>query len=662
MGYPKVDDEYDGRYRIVRRIGHGGMGVVYEAVDKVLNRSVALKIVLPSLPDREDFHARFAREASVLARIRSRNIVGIHEYGEHDDTVYFVTELFPDGDLRSWLAEHGPLDRRAALSLVAQTCEALADAHAAGVIHRDVKPGNVLLWSRPEGLIPYLADFGIALDGRAPDQEGLTRAGTLVGSPSYMAPERHFGHAADERGDVYSMGCLLWAVLTGDAPYAGTDFQVINSHVNSPIPQLGTGHPVDDRIDEVLAHALHKDPEQRVQSAADLRADLLGIIRDIDAGRLPVPGPVAPAGSPVDEQADDPVEAAARPYPPAPPAPPVVPAAAAASERPVDDRTVVKPAAFVPGRPDAQEHDQPQPDSTVVRDLVPPAPVGAPYGGPPGEPPTPGTGDGERDRDGHRDRRRRGGLAVVAAAGLVAAVAVTAFAVNASTGEDEPSAGAPSPDGTAAQASDSPTSDASPSASATATALDAPKAPKVRVSRGYRSVAVAVKEAAEPGGDVVQTTELNSGDGWQPLGEPTFRIGTREGGKRVCVRVRTVAESAAGGTATSDVASSCAASQARVVRLVRTPGACSTSAQGYTYPCAWYGVELVGFATGSRPVPALRSAKVGQWCANGVDCVPIPVGRDGRGRVPRMVKVARDEGLVTLTVDGVSTRARVTGP
>ena len=301
-GFPKAGDEYGGRYRILRQIGHGGMGIVYEAQDLVLNRSVALKIVLPSLPDREDYQARFAREASVLARIRSRNIVGIHEYGEHDDTVFFVTEYFPDGDLQTWIATHGPLDRRASLALVAQVCEALADAHEAGVIHRDVKPGNVLLWSRPEGLIPYLCDFGIALDG-AENRASLTRTGTLVGSPAYMAPERHFGHAADERGDLYSMGCLLWAVLAGDAPYSGTDFQMMNSHINAPVPQLGTGHPVDDRIDEVLAEVMNKDPERRTPSAAAMRASLLAIIRDIDAAA--VPPLVPPAGPPADSRGPD---------------------------------------------------------------------------------------------------------------------------------------------------------------------------------------------------------------------------------------------------------------------------------------------------------------------------------------------------------------------
>lgn len=291
-GFPKAGEEYGGRYRIVSELGHGGMGIVYEAVDTVLNRSVAVKIVLPSLPDRDDYRARFEREASVLARIRSRHIVGIHEFGEHEDTVFFVTELFSDGDLQHWLTEHGALDRRSALLLVAQVCEALADAHDTGVVHRDVKPGNVLLWSRSEGLIPYLCDFGIASDG----EQGLARTGALVGSPAYMAPERHFGHAADERGDLYSVGCLLWAVLTGDAPYAGTDFQMMNSHINEPTPQLATGHPIDERIDDLLGRTMHKDPQRRPATAAEVRQALLTIVREVD---VRAEAPVEPEEMPV---------------------------------------------------------------------------------------------------------------------------------------------------------------------------------------------------------------------------------------------------------------------------------------------------------------------------------------------------------------------------
>ena len=277
-GFPKAGDEYGGRYRIVRELGHGDMGIVYEAVDHVSSRAVALKVVLPSLLGRDDHQALLAREASVLAGIRSPHVVGIHDHGEHDDTAYVVTDLFPDGDLQRWLEEHGPLSRPEALRLVVQVCGALAEAHANGVVHRDIKPANVLLRNRPEGLIPHLCDFGVTFHG----QHGLTRTGALVGSPAYMAPERYFGHVADERGDVYSLGCLLWAVLTGEPPYSGSDFEMMNAHITEPTPQLTTGHPVDRRIDTLLAGALHKDPEARPTTAAELRQQLLAIVGEVD--------------------------------------------------------------------------------------------------------------------------------------------------------------------------------------------------------------------------------------------------------------------------------------------------------------------------------------------------------------------------------------------
>lgn len=284
-GFPRPGDEYGGRYEIVRELGHGGVGIVYAAHDRVLGRDVALKIVLPSLPDREDYQRRFAREASALAQIRSRHVVGIHEFGEHHDTVYVVTQLFPDGDLRRWLAEHGPLGRRAALVLVAAVCEALADAHATGVVHGDVKPGNVLVWDRPDELVPYLSDFASA----AASGQDLAPSGALAGTPAWMAPERHFGHPADERGDVYAVGCLLWATLTGHPPYAGTDFQMMNGHINDPVPQRRTGDPVDDRLDALLLEVMAKDPEQR-PSVDDVRRRLLDLVASLDA-----PEPVAAA-------------------------------------------------------------------------------------------------------------------------------------------------------------------------------------------------------------------------------------------------------------------------------------------------------------------------------------------------------------------------------
>ncbi len=277
-GFPRVGDVYADRYRIARELGHGGLGIVYEAHDTVLDRPIALKVVVPSASDREDYQRRFAAEASVLAQIRSRHVLGIHEYGEHDDTAYVVTELIPDGTLATWLVEHGPLERRAALVLVSEVCAALADAHAVGVVHGDVRPGNVLVWDRPEALVPYVADFAVAHDV----DQSLTPSGHLLGAPAFMPPERHFGRPSDERGDVYAVGCLLWAALAGAPPYPGTDFQMTNSHINDPAPQLATGDPVDDRIDRLLGELMAKQPEQRPEGAADVRRRLLDLVADLD--------------------------------------------------------------------------------------------------------------------------------------------------------------------------------------------------------------------------------------------------------------------------------------------------------------------------------------------------------------------------------------------
>lgn len=547
-GFPRAGDVYGGRYRIVREIGHGGMGSVYEALDTVLDRAVALKVVLPSLPDREQYHARFGREAAVLARIKSRHVVGIYDYGEHDDTVFLATQLFPDGDLRTWLSRHGPLDRRGALSLAAQVCEALADAHAEGVVHRDVKPGNVLVWSRPEGLLPYLCDFGIAVDGQAEGRAGLTRTGTLIGSPAYMAPERHFGHPADERGDVYSTGCLLWAALVGEAPYSGTDFQMMNAHINAPVPQLGTGDPVDDRIDEVLSRALDKDPERRTPSADTLRSALLGVLREIEAtGDAP-----------------------------APPPPP--------QRRP-------KP-------PPAAEH-------TVVRAPAPKPPA------------------------------RRWLVPAAAAAAVAVAVGVTTLAV---------SVGRSGPDPSSAPGAD-------PGASSSRVAAPAPAPPTVSARPGYRSVTFAIA-----GAGATERTEYDAGDGWQPATGRTVEVLTTQGGERACITARTVG---ADPDTTSDEIRACGRARPRTVALVRTPGACTSEANGYTYPCQWYGVRVSGFASRTAPLARLRPADQDRWCVAYDECRRVRVTADGRGRIDRYFRILTDSGTWVLDVDGVRSRTRL---
>lgn len=258
------------------------MGAVFEAHDPTLHRLVALKVVLPDKADIDEFRQRFEREAQMLARVHSRHIVHIHDVGEQDNSLYLVTELIPDGDLFTWLSKRGAMSPSQALRLVAQLSEGLADAHKAGVFHRDVKPRNVLLWDRDGELIGYLCDFGIAVD----ETPGLTKTGTLVGSPEYMAPERHLGEPATARGDVYSLGCVLWACLTGAPPYSGTDYQVMNAHLNEPLPALriGRGEAANRELESLLERMLEKEPRNRPAGAADLGREALRIAERLEAG------------------------------------------------------------------------------------------------------------------------------------------------------------------------------------------------------------------------------------------------------------------------------------------------------------------------------------------------------------------------------------------
>jgi len=271
-GYPEPG-ELLGPYRIVRRLGFGGMGVVFEALDGTLNRPVALKVISSHLAEDPAFRARFVREARAQASVRSTHVVAVHSHGEEDGRLYIATELVDGGDLGRLVHEHGAPPLATALDIIAQVASGLADAHAAGLVHRDIKPANVLLRSREHGVQAYLADFGIAHHVGA--QTGLTIVGGTVGTPSYMAPELHTGARAGVESDIYSLGCLLWAAITGVPPYAGaSDYQVVKAHLEQPVPQLRPGPPAADAVNRVLLRSMAKRPADRYHGVAAMSRDL----------------------------------------------------------------------------------------------------------------------------------------------------------------------------------------------------------------------------------------------------------------------------------------------------------------------------------------------------------------------------------------------------
>ncbi len=277
--FPGPGDEF-GRFRVVGVLGRGGMGMVFEAVDPVLDRSVALKVLLPSYSDDEAFRERFRSEAAVLARLDSPHVVQIHEYGEIDGCLFIATQLVRGTDLERQLAESGPLEPDVAADVLAQLCEGLDDAHRVGVVHRDIKPSNVLLHERAGGLYVHLCDFGIALT----DASTRTRSGVLVGSVPYLSPECHEGARADARSDVYAVGCLLYQAVTGRPPFEGTDVQVALAHMRQPVPRLTA--PGTEHLDEVVQRATAKEPDERFGSAAEMRESLLTAL-DPDSAAAP---------------------------------------------------------------------------------------------------------------------------------------------------------------------------------------------------------------------------------------------------------------------------------------------------------------------------------------------------------------------------------------
>jgi serine/threonine-protein kinase len=247
-------------HRIVRQVGRGGMGVVYEAVDEALGRTVALKLVAPERAGEPGFRERFITESRLAASIDHPNVLPVFKAGEEDGELYLAMRFVDGDDLRAL----SPLEPGRAAHIVAQVGAALDAAHARRLVHRDVKPANVLVG---EGDHAYLTDFGVvkALD----ETSGQTRTGDVVGTLDYVAPERIKGEADGPPGDLYALGCLLFYTLTGRVPFPlDTSERKLWAHLSDPPPAV----PGQPAFDAVIARALAKEPAERFESGAALGA------------------------------------------------------------------------------------------------------------------------------------------------------------------------------------------------------------------------------------------------------------------------------------------------------------------------------------------------------------------------------------------------------
>jgi serine/threonine protein kinase len=322
-----------GRYVLEEQIGHGGMAAVFRARDEQLGRVVALKILAPALAADQAFRQRFARESRAAAAVDDPHIIPLYEAGESNGVLFIAMRYVPGGDVRSLLFREAPLPPDRVAAIVSPVASALDAAHASGLVHRDVKPANMLLDSapgRPDHL--YLSDFGLSKGSTG--SVGLTGTGLFLGTVDYAAPEQINGHTVDGRADQYSLGCAAFEMLAGEPPFRRDHgMAVLAAHVTQPPPPLGSMRPgLPAALDAVFAKVLAKAPDDRYRTCGDFSDALraaLGLGR-YDAAPRPsniqtelasTPGPRPPASAPDPRppaSAPGPRPPASTPGPPAP--------------------------------------------------------------------------------------------------------------------------------------------------------------------------------------------------------------------------------------------------------------------------------------------------------------------------------------------------------
>ncbi len=281
-----------GRYRIERLLGGGGMAVVYCAHDEELGRTVAVKLLAEHLAEDEEFRERFLREAQIVARLAHPNVVAVYDAGEDDGRPYIVMEVVEGETLAAVLARAGRLPAQQVAELGLQAAAGLAHAHAHGLVHRDVKPQNLLI--RSDGVLK-VADFGIARAAAAATSR-LTQAGTILGTAEYLAPEQARGDDVTSAADVYSLGAVLYQALTGRTPYqADTLIQLLTAQQQGPVTppsELVEGIPV--ALEETIMRCLARNPAYRPASAAEVGRLLAGELEH--APTRPLGRPTATTG------------------------------------------------------------------------------------------------------------------------------------------------------------------------------------------------------------------------------------------------------------------------------------------------------------------------------------------------------------------------------
>jgi serine/threonine protein kinase len=276
-----------GKYRLISRLGTGGMGEVWRAEDTKLLRQVAIKILPKQLAQDEEWKERFLREARTVAQLNHPNIATIYGIDEQDDALYIAMELI-EGESLSTVTARGPMTPADAVRVAVDVCDGLSEAHAKGIVHRDIKPDNIILSPR----FVKILDFGIAKQIGGTADPALTQGGMVVGTPHYMSPEQALGRTVDARTDIFSLGVVLYEMLSGTKPFAGDAVtEILLKIVMSQPPDIGDAAPaIAPALASVVRRCMEKQPEDRFAGCDELRAALAASLQE-ERSRKPAPAP-----------------------------------------------------------------------------------------------------------------------------------------------------------------------------------------------------------------------------------------------------------------------------------------------------------------------------------------------------------------------------------